>query len=172
MTDPGLTRDSRAEDRQGGGGSHDVNAVVEVKRLLAGGQVGGAIKVTLSRLEGNTNGGIWEVIAVAADGLSITSPASGSLLRSPVKVTGTGPAFEGDIGEVALLDHLYAKIGHAHATGAIGMGQTTFSTTLSFTSSFAAGAQEGVLVLTTTSEADGLVAYDVMRKALISGATS
>ncbi len=155
-----------------GGGSRDVNAVVEVKRQLTGGQVGGSIKVTLSRLEGNTNGGIWEVIAVAADGLSITSPALESLLSSPVKVTGTGPAFEGVIGQVTLLDHLYTQLGHAQVTGAIGMGQTTFSTTLVYTSNFPTGAQEGVLVLTTTSEADGLVAYAVMRKALISGATA
>ncbi len=155
-----------------GGGSHDVNAVVQVSRQLTEGQIGGSIKVTLSRLEGNTNGGIWEVIAVTADGLSLTSPASGSQLRSPVKVTGTGPAFEGVIGEVALLDHLYTQLGHARATGAIGMGQTTFSTNLAFTSSFTTGDQEGILVLSTISQADGLVAYEVMQKALISGLTS
>ncbi len=155
-----------------GGGVHDVSAVVGVTRRLTEGQIAGSITVMLSRLEGNTNGGIWEAISVAAPGLSITSPAPESLLRSPVKVTGGGHSFEGDLGVVTLLDHLYTPLGHVRPTGARGTGQTTFSTTLSFTSSFPPGIQEGVLVFTTFSQADGLVDYAVMQKALISGATS
>jgi len=57
-----------------------------MKNPLAG---GGTITVTLWRLEGNTNGGIWEVTSVASGGLSITSPAPLSQFLNPVKVRDT-----------------------------------------------------------------------------------
>ena len=150
-----------------GGGPHDVSANVQVKSGLAGTY---PITVALSRLEGNVNGGIWEALSVASDGLSITSPAPLSQFLSPVTVAGTGPAFEGQIGQVILLDHLYTNLGQANATGAIGMGQTTFSTALSFQSSFPAGVQEGVLVLSVPSQASGSIAGEVMEKVLVDGA--
>ena len=150
-----------------GGGLHDVDATVRVRNT---GTLGGAITVTLSRLEGNANGGIWEVTAVGSDRLSITSPAPLSQFTNPVQVTGTGPAFEGQIGQVILLDHLYTKLGQASATGATGMGNTTFSTILYFQSTFPAGIQEGVLVLSTPNQANGSIAGEVMEKVLINGA--
>jgi len=149
-----------------GGGAHDVSAVVRVRSNQV---VSGGITVTLSRLEGNTDDGIWEVISVASDGMSITSPAPLGQFLNPVKVTGTGNAFEGQIGQVILLDHLYAKLGQASATGAVGNGQTTFSTPLYFQSTFPAGIQEGVLVLSTRSNANGSIAGEVMEKVLING---
>jgi hypothetical protein len=150
-----------------GGGVHDVSAVVQVRNTRT---LSGAITVTLSRLEGNTDGGIWEVISVGSDGMSITSPAPLSQFSNPVQVTGTGPAFEGQIGQVILLDHLYTKLGQAKATGASGMGHTTFSTTLFFQSTFPAGIQEGVLLLSVPSQANGSIAGEVMEKVLINGA--
>jgi hypothetical protein len=150
-----------------GGGPHGVSAVVRVQNTLT---PSGAITVTLSRLEGNTNGGIWEAVSVASDGLSLTSPAPQSQIINPVKVTGTGPAFEGQIGQIILLDHLYTKLGQASATGAVGMGQTTFATTLYFQSTFPAGIQEGVLVLSAPSQANGSIAGEVMEKVLVNGA--
>lgn len=150
-----------------GGGPQDVSADVQVKSGLPG---NGAVTVTLSRLAGNTSGGIWEAVSVASQGLSITSPAPLSQFRSPIKVTGTGPAFEGTIGQVILLDEHYTKLGQATATGAVGMGQTTFSTTLSFQSTFPAGIQEGALVLSAPSQSDGSIAGAVMEKVLIDGA--
>jgi hypothetical protein len=150
-----------------GGGPHDVSAVVRVRSTTA---VAGSITVTLSRLEGNTNGGIWEAIAVISNGMSITSPAPLAQFLNPVKVTGTGNAFEGQIGQVIVLDHLYHPLGQASATGAVGMGQTTFSTTLYFQSSFPAGIQEGVLVLSAPGNANGSIAGEVMEKVLINGA--
>ena len=149
-----------------GGGAHDVSAVVRVRNNLI---VSGTITVTLSRLEGNTNGGIWEAISVTADGMSITSPGPLAQLSSPVGVKGTGSAFEGQIGQVIVLDHLYNKIGHASATGAIGEGQTTFSTNVSFQSTFPAGIQEGVLVLSAPSNANGSIAAAVLVKVLVNG---
>ena len=149
-----------------GGGVHDVSAVMRVK---SPGQVGGTITVTLSRLEGNTNGGIWEVIAVNAAGLSITSPAPLSQITSPVLVKGTGSAFEGVIGRIMVLDHLYHSIGQAQATGTPGMGPASFSNTVTYQSSFPAGTQEGMLVLSVTSNATGSIAAAVMEKVLIKG---
>jgi hypothetical protein len=152
-----------------GGGTHDVNAVVRVRSTE---QVSGSITVTLSRLEGNVKSGIWEVIAVSDPGLSVTSPAPLSQISSPAQVTGTGSAFEGVIGKVIVLDHLYQALGQARAIGAIGMGQTSFSTTVAYQSTFPAGTQEGVLVLSVTSNANGSIAAAVMEKVLIKGVVS
>jgi hypothetical protein len=83
-------------------------------------------------------------------------------------VTGTGTAFEGKIGIVRVLDHLYNDIGHADATGASGNGPTQFSTSVSYNSSFKGGAQEGLVVLYSYSNADGSIAGAVMLKELLS----
>ncbi|HLX58405.1 MAG TPA: hypothetical protein VKR83_15415 [Ktedonobacteraceae bacterium] len=150
-----------------GGGAHDASAVLRVRSTEA---VSGTIKVTLSRLEDNTNGGIWEVVSVTVDGMSLTSPVQLSVLSSPVSVKGTGNAFEGRIGQVIVLDHLYNVIGKASAIGLIGEGPTSFSTSLDYQSTFPAGIQEGVLVLYTPSNANGSIAAAVMEKVLVNGA--
>ncbi len=149
-----------------GGSSHDADAVVTVKNPDTG---GGTIKVTLQRLEGNTNGGIWEVVAVEATSLSITAPQSRDLLTSPVTVKGTGNAFEGKIGQVKILDHLYTNIGQASATGAMGNGSTTFSANVAYTSTFKSGSEDGLVVLYATNNAGGPnAAAAVMEKELLS----
>ena len=147
-----------------GGGSRDVDAVVNVKNA---GTPAGTITVSLSRLEGNANGGIWEATSVTSNGLSITSPQSRDLLSSPVTVSGTGSAFEGVVGKVVVLDHLYTTIGQASAKGATGMGSTTFSTSVSFTPTFQNGNEEGILALYAISNANGSIAGAVMMKELL-----
>ncbi len=147
-----------------GGGQHDLNAVVNVKNTLA---VSGTITVTLSRLEGNSNGGIWEATSVISNGMSITSPQERNRLSSPTAVAGSGSAFEGVIGRVFVLDHLYTDIGHAGAKGAIGNGNTTFATTVSYTSTFKNGTEEGILVLYSYSNANGSIAGAVMIKEML-----
>lgn len=149
-----------------GGGAHDVSAVVQVKSSYV---VSGHIKVTFSRLEGNTQNGIWEAIAVESDGASLTSPVSLAVVSNPVSVKGTGNAFEGTIGQVIVLDHLYHPLGQAVATGAVGNGPTSFSTSVSYQSTFPAGIQEGVLELVVPSNANGSIATAVMEKVLIPG---
>lgn len=148
-----------------GGGAHDVSAVVRVRSTEV---VAGTISVTLSRLEGDLNAtNIWEVISVSSQGVSITSPASRALIASPIQVTGTGSAFEGVIGKVIILDHLYNTLGQASATGASGMGQTTFSSTVPYQTTFPAGTQEGMLLLSVPSNANGSIAAAAMVKVLI-----
>jgi hypothetical protein len=148
-----------------GGGKNDVNAVVNVKSPMT---PAGSITVTLSRLEGNTNGGIWIATEVTGNNLSITTPAVQDLLTSPTTVTGTGNAFEGVIGTVTILDHTYADIGHAQAKGAVGMGNTTFSTKVSYTSTFKMGTEEGIVAVYQTSNANGSIATAAMVKVLLS----
>ncbi len=145
-----------------GGGPQDVDAVVQVSST---GPDHPTIKVTLSRLEGNTHN-MWVAIAVA-DGsiLSISSPQKWERLTSPVTVRGTGSAFEGDVGSVFVLDHLYSDIGHAKGVPASN-GKTTFTATVPYSASFQ-GTQEGVLAYFTYSEADGAIAGVVMQKVLI-----
>src|SRR5258706_79690 len=62
-----------------GGGAHDARAVVLIKNPSAG---GATITLSLSRLELNTNGGIWEVTDVATDGMALTSPHNAQQLTS------------------------------------------------------------------------------------------
>jgi hypothetical protein len=147
-----------------GGGSQDNDAVVTVKNPTP---VGNTIKVSLQRLEGNTNGGLWEVVSVTASGMSITSPQIRDILASPIHVTGTGNAFERVIGTVDILDHLYTPIGHANVTGAIGNGSTTFSTNVAYNSTFKGGTQEGVVVLYAANNAGSSMGDAVMIKELL-----
>ena len=149
-----------------GGNSHDADAVVTVKSTSPD---GGTLKVTLSRLEGNTNNGIWEVTAVSTSGLLISSPQNRDLLNGTTTVTGVGNAFEGAIGKVKVLDHLYTTIGVADAKGVAGSGNTTFSTSISYNPSFKGGAQEGLLVLYSYSNADGTIVGACILKELLNG---
>ena len=133
-----------------GGGHQDLDALVN---LAFPSPAGGAsiTKVTLSRLEGHVNG-IWEVTAVTADWLFLSSPKSGltTCISSPVTVSGFGPSFEAQIGVVWVLDHLYNKIGQGDARAPSGASPpTTFTVTFPYTSSFQAGAQEGIVELFT-----------------------
>src|SRR5579884_713985 len=148
-----------------GGGKGDGSAVVSVKNNDAG---GGTIQLTMQRLEGNTNGGIWEIVTVTANGLSIDTPKSRDILSSPVTVSGTGNAFEGKIGRIIVLDHTLSDIGHASATGAAGNGATSFSTSVSYTSTFKTGLQDGIIALYATNNAGGsLYSSVVMVKELL-----
>ena len=147
-----------------GGGSNDSDAVVTVKNPMPAGNI---IKVSLEQLERNTNKCIWEVVAVTAAVISITTPQSRDILTSPVNVTGTGNAFEGVIGTVDILDHLYTPIGHAHVTGAIGNGNTTFSTVVAYNSTFKGGKQEGVMVLYAANNAGSSIGSAFMIKELL-----
>jgi hypothetical protein len=147
-----------------GGRSNDSDAVVTVKNPTP---AGNTIKVSLERLEGNTNGGLWEVVSVTASGMSITSPRSRDILSSPVNVAGTGNTFEGVIGTVDVLDHLYTPIGHAHVTGATGNGNTTFSTVVSYNTTFKGGKQEGLVVLYAANNAGSSNGAAVMIKELL-----
>ena len=147
-----------------GGGSNDSDAVVTVENPA---QTGNKIKVTLQRLEGNTNGGLWEVVSVTASGMSITSPQSRDILSSPVNVAGTGYAFKGVIGTVDVLDHLYTPIGHARVTSATGNGNSTFSKVVSYTTTFKGGKQDGLVVLYAANNAGSSNGAAVMVKELL-----
>jgi hypothetical protein len=147
-----------------GGGSNDSDAIVTLENPA---QAGNKIKVSLQRLEGNTNGGLWEAVSVTASGMSITSPQSRDILASPIHVTGTGNAFERVIGTIAVLDHLYTPIGHARVTSATGNGNSTFSTVVSYTTTFKGGNQDGLVVLYAANNAGSSNGAAVMVKELL-----
>lgn len=146
-----------------GGGGGDADAVVTVHSVNAG---AGTITVTMSRLEGNTNGGIWIVTGVSSNGLSLTAPTARDSISSPVTIAGTGTAFEGVIGTVQVLDHLYNAIGHAPAK--VASGSNSFSASVTYTTSFH-GVQEGLVVLLAENNAGGPALGTVMEKVLIGG---
>ena len=148
-----------------GGGNSDLNAVVTVKSTNPG---SATITVTLSRLEGNSKGNIWEATAVTSPDLSISIPRDRDILTNPITVKGTGNAFEGRVGKVIVLDHLYTDIGHAEAIGVAGNGSTTFSMSVTYNSTFKSGLQEGVVVLYSYSSADGSISGAAMVKEMLS----
>jgi len=148
-----------------GGGNSDLNAVVTVKSTNPG---SATITVTLSRLEGNSKGNIWEATSVTSPDLSISIPRDRDILTNPITVKGTGNAFEGRVGKVIVLDHLYTDIGHAEAIGVAGNGSTTFSMSVTYNSTFKSGLQEGVVVLYSYSSADGSISGAAMVKEMLS----
>ncbi len=99
--------------------------------------------------------------------MSLTSPQSRDKLTNPIMVSGTGDAFEGVVGPVAVLDHLYTDIGHATAKGT-GNGSTTFSASVTYNSTFKGGTQEGLVILYAENNAGGPPSAAVMLKVLIS----
>src|SRR2546423_388964 len=148
-----------------GGGNSDLNAVVTVKSTNP---ASATITVTLSRLEGNSKGNIWEATSVTSPDLSISIPQDRDLLTNPITVKGTGNAFEGRVGKIIVLDHLYTDIGHAEAIGVAGNGSTTFSMSVTYNSTFKSGLQEGVVVLYSYSSADGSISGAAMVKEMLS----
>jgi Immunoglobulin-like domain of bacterial spore germination len=129
-----------------GGGPQDPQAYVNVSFPTAIGRTHPVTRLTLSRLERNANS-IWEVTAVQADWMSISSPQRGQSINTPVTVSGSGPTFEGQIGGVQVLDHLYKQIGSAAVMAPEGATSRPFTVTFPYTSSFKAGAQEGIVEL-------------------------
>ena len=147
-----------------GGGTHDARAVILVKNPSAG---GATIKLSLSRLELNTNGGIWEVTDVATDGMTIASPQNAQQLTSPVLVKGVNIAVAGKPTTIMVFDHDRTEIGQAAVTQASGTGKTNISTSVSFLSSFQGETQEGVIALYTYT-GNHVIAGAVMVKVLLS----
>ncbi len=126
---------------ESGGGAGDTDAVV----LVTASGPNKQIRVSLSRLEGNTNGGIWEATLVEIGTTSIiAAPQSRASITSPVMVKGSSRSggFEGVIGRISILDHLYTDIGHSTI-----QGSPSFSISVTYTSSLnPGGAEEGVVV--------------------------
>jgi hypothetical protein len=152
-----------------GGGPQDVSATVQVQEASVQGS-NPTIVVTLSRLEGATHN-MWIATGVA-DGSSLTlkNLAPRQLISSPVTLEGTGAAFEAVIGQAMVYDHLYTTIGHAQITGSNGMGMGTFTTPVSYSTSFT-GIQEGIVaVYQNNGGLSAEYATGVMMKVLLSPA--
>jgi len=149
---------------QSGGGTHDLNATVLVNNPDPGGS---SVIVSLSRFDGKTNGSIWEVTNVDTNSASINSLHNGDILSSPVTITGTGVASDSFIGTVTVFDHLYTDVGDMDVVGDNLNGKTTFSSYLTYTSSFQTGAQEGVLAFYVINFDSNSIETAVMRKVLL-----
>jgi hypothetical protein len=122
-----------------GGGTNDIRAVVLIKNPSAG---GAGIKLSLSRLELNANGGIWEVTDVATDGITVASPQDWQQLSDPAQVRGTNTAFTGKAVAIVIEDHDRAAIGQANVAST-----STFAMPVPYSSPFQDGTQEGVVAL-------------------------
>jgi hypothetical protein len=147
-----------------GGGSHDAKALILVKNPSA---AAATIKLSLSRLELNTNGGIWEVTGVATDGMTITSPQNAQQLTSPVQVTGVDKAFTGKPITIKVFDHDLTGIGQVALNQSSGLGKPNFSTSISYSSSFQGETQEGIIALYAYT-GNHVIAGAVMVKVLLS----
>src|SRR6266702_7778099 len=147
-----------------GGGTHDARAVILVKNPSAG---SATIRLSLSRLELNTNGGIWEVTDVETDGMVLSSPQNAQQLTSPVQVTGINPAFAGKPTTIMVEDYDRTEIGQAAVTQASGTGKTHIATSLSYSSPFEGETQEGIIALYTYT-GNHIIAGVAMVKVLLS----
>jgi hypothetical protein len=153
-----------------GGGEHDLQAIVNLTYPSVQGYYSfPPNKVTLERLEGNAQDGIWIVTAVTSDSLSITLPHSGEILIHPATVTGSGSSFEAQVGTVYILDHLYNTIGSARAilsnpNSPVG----PFSASVPYTVSFYNGVQDGIVLLNNNGGTGlGAITKVVMVKVLL-----
>jgi hypothetical protein len=147
-----------------GGGTHDAKALILVKNVSAG---GATIKLSLSRLELNTNGGIWEVTDVATDGMTIASPQNAQQLTSPVQVKGVETAFAGELTTFMVFDHDRTEIGQAAVTQVNGTGKPNIATSISYSSSFQGETQEGIIALY-AYKGNHVIAGAVLVKVLLS----
>jgi hypothetical protein len=147
-----------------GGGAHDARAVVLIKNPSVG---GATITLSLSRLELNTNGGIWEVTDVASDGMALTSPQSTQQLTNPVQVTGSNAAVAGKLTTIMVFDHDRTAIGQATVMQANGAGNTPFARRVPYASSFQGGTQEGIIALYSYT-GNHVIAGAMMVKVLLS----
>ena len=68
------------------------------------------------------------------------------MINSPVTLEGTGAAFESQIGQAVVYDQAYANIGQATVHANTGAGTGSYSTKVSYTSSFH-GVQEGIVAV-------------------------
>jgi hypothetical protein len=147
-----------------GGGTHDARALILVKNASAG---DATIKLSLSRLELNTNGGIWEVTDVATDGMTIASPQNAQQLTSPVQVTGIDTVYAGKPTTIKVFDHDLTEIGQVAMNHSNGIGKSNISTSISFSSSFQGETQEGIIALYAYT-GNHVIAGAVMVKELLS----
>jgi len=147
-----------------GGGTHDARSVILINNPSAG---SATIRLSLSRLELNTNGGIWEVTDVETDGMAIASPQNAQQLTSPVQVKGVDMAFAGKPTTIMVFDHDRTEIGQAAVTQASGTGKTHIATSLSYSSPFEGETQEGIIALYTYT-GNHIIAGVVMVKVLLS----
>jgi hypothetical protein len=147
-----------------GGGTHDAKSLILVKNPFAG---GATITLSLSRLELNTHGGIWEVTGVATAGMTITSPQNAQQLTSPVQMTGANIAFTGKPTTLTVFDQDRTEIGQAAVAQSSGIGKPDISTNISFSSPFQGETQEGIIALYTYI-GKHVIAGAVMVKVLLS----
>jgi hypothetical protein len=147
-----------------GGGTNDAKSLILVKNLSAD---NATIKLSLSRLELNTNGGIWEVTGVATDGMTITSPQDAQQLTSPAQVIGSGKALVGNTATIKVFDHDRTVIGQAVMNVSGSTGKSNVATSISYSSSFPGKTQEGIIALYTYT-ANHIIDGAVMVKVLLS----
>ncbi len=132
-----------------GGGEHDLQAVVNVTYPTVQGCCNfSPEKVRLDRLEGNAQDGIWIVTAVTNDSLSISFPHTGKGILSPAQVTGSGSSFEGQVGTVYILDHLYNTVGSARAIiSNPNSFNGPYSASVPYTTTFFNGVEDGIVLV-------------------------
>lgn len=146
-----------------GGGTHDARAVVQVTNPTVS---HATIQVSLSRLELNTNGGIWEVTDVTTKGMALTTPQSLQQLASPTQVSGSVSPAAGEQTVLAVLNDEQTSLGQQTLGLSSLGGKATFSTHVTYTSSLFRGAvQEGIIALytfTSTQQIAGCVMVKVL----------
>ena len=112
---------------------------------------GGGFVATMHHLDGNVKN-ILEIASVTPldTNTSITSPAAGAQLTSPVSVSGVAQVGSSILGEVAFYDDTYVLVGNSGPIASQGSGYANFTNLVNYSLN-APGSQEGVVVLMTTT---------------------
>ena len=149
-----------------GAGTHDARAVIQVSNPAAG---NASIQVSLSRLELNTNGGIWEVTDVATTGMALTAPQSLQQLASPTQVSGSAALTAGERVVLSVFNDERTGIGQKTLLLKTLGTPANFSTSVPYTSPFFQGnVQEGIIALytlTSSQQISGCVMLKVLLEA-------
>jgi len=115
---------------------------------------GGGFVANLFRLDSNLASNIFEVKQVTSiDGtVLLSSPASGTQVSSPVKVTGSYQSTGTILGQVVLYDDTFVKVGDTGAIhGSAPSGSVTFAPTVSYHLAVR-GLQEGLVAFYVTNQ--------------------
>jgi len=123
--------------------------IVQINNTAPG---GGGFIATLHHLDGNANN-ILEIASVRPldSNTTLTSPAPGAQLTSPISVSGVALAGSQILGEVAVFDDTYILAGNSGPIASSGSSYVTFTNSVKYSLN-ASGLQEGVVVLMTTDQ--------------------
>src|SRR5579884_4131833 len=126
--------------------TYDKGTDTVIVQIANSGPGGGGFVVTCHHLDGNTNS-ILEIASVTPldTNMTVTAPASGVQVGSPVSVSGVSQAGAGVLDELVVYDDTFVRAGDSGPITRNGSGYVSFTNSVTYTLN-ASGVQEGIIV--------------------------